>query len=417
MATSPAFFGSLHSQFDDEEEPQVMTPGAPYAGAPAQPRPGTRPMQPAAAAPSPSLSLAPANTNRPPRPTPPAADTAGTRPAWYQPFAGSGGTAFWDPSTGYGTNQDQYNTRTFLAGHNIAVGKSAFENQSANNPNVQRMSWKDLAAAAGITDFQGAKRDPRFEALKSAFYGHVNDAEGNLAERQQYADALRQSLGERFGEVQQPGSGPGSGGPGGQLGFEAELEQLLRSAMRGDDGPFSDEVRNNMRASAKEDAAGQLAATNKMANLSAVRSGNLYSGSTGETLAENARASDAALNRGFRDIDVQGAQANFDAKLKSRDQALSLLQQRKEEAMANARNAIDRERIKNDYDVAIQGIAVQREQIAAQKEAADKASRAEMASGNAWRQHELEKMNLQRQWDVEDYANRELPFMMGEYGG
>lgn len=411
---SPAFFKGLHSQFDDDEM-------EPLDAAPAVAAPAARPTRPREIAPlggpaptpavaAPTTRTWPAlTTNRPPTTRPPVPSTNRTGPGMWTPGQG-------DPTRGGGAS-----ARQWLAERGYAVGRSAQKAQ----PGAQGMSWADIARMAGVTDFKGAKKDERFRAIQDAFYGH-NQAGSAAAdpERTAYRQAIEAYMRDHPGEFA-PGAGGaggaggpgGAGGGGGEVGFEDELEQLLRSGMRGEDGPYSEDVRNNMRASAKEDTAGSLAATNKLANIAAARSGNLYSGSTGETLAENARASDASLNRQYRDMDVQGASANFDAKLKSRDQALSLLQQRKEEAMANARNAIDRERIKNDYDVAIQGIAVQREQIAAQKEAADSAARAEMASGRAWREHELTKMNTQRQWDVEDYANRELPMLLGEYGG
>lgn len=414
MASPAAFFKGLHGQFDDDETEAFDA--APVVAAPA-PRP-TRPMQ---------LSAAPAAGTAPPDLAPttrawPAATT--NRPATTRPPAPSTnrqGPGMWTPGQGDASRGGGASARQWLGERGYAVGRSA---QKAR-PGAQGMSWADIARMAGVGDFKGAKKDERFRAIQDAFYGHNESGAGADPERTAYRQAIEAYMRDHpdeFGFAGDSGQAGGAGGPGGAggagaVGFEDELEQLLRSGMRGEDGPYSDDVRNNMRASAKEDTAGSLAATNKLANIAAARSGNLYSGSTGETLAENARASDASLNRQYRDMDVQGASANFDAKLKSRDQALSLLQQRKEEAMAKARNAIDRERIRNDYDVAIQGIAVQREQIAAQKEAADSAARAEMASGRAWREHELTKMNTQRQWDVEDYANRDLPMLLSEWGG
>jgi hypothetical protein len=337
-------------------------------------------------------------------------------PATTRPPANSSG--FWLPGQGDASRTGGASARQWLGERGYAVGSSA----QAARPNASKMRWRDIAQMAGVTDFRGAKKDDRFGDIQAAYYGHNASAAGEDPTRTAYRNAIDTYLRENEGQYAAggdsigTGAGAGGGGSTGQPGFEGELEMFLRKAMSGEEGPFDATTRQNMRASAKEDAAGQLAAANRMANLSAARTGNLYSGSAQETAAENTRAADAALGSGFRSIDVQGAQANFDAKLKSRDQALSLLQQRKEEAIANARNALEARRIGNEYDIAIQQIAVDREKIAADKAAADSAARAEMASGRAWREHELEKLNLQHGWDVDQFANEQLPFLLGEYG-
>ena len=59
--------------------------------------------------------------------------------------------------------------------------------------------------------------------------------------------------------------------------------------------------------------------------------------------------------------------------------------------MLSARKDIDRRRIANDYDVAIKNMEVQREQIQAQKDAADTAGRAELASAR----QELEQLRAE----------------------
>lgn len=354
--------------------------------------------------PAPGPNLDP-NQFQPPPPTDPPQSSGGT-PSWYRPR--TGGTPFWNDKSGYGTNSDQYNTRTFLAGHNIAVGKSAFENQSQANPNVQRMSWKDLAAAAGITDFQGAKRDPRFEALKSAFYGHVNNAEGNEAERRQYADALRQSLGQRFGEVQEPGSGGGPGGGGGGLGLEGEAGDFIRKLMSGTEGPYTAEVQANMRADAAARRSSDLQNQQRDAYLASVR-GSGTTGPAGAAIqAANQRAAQGGLARDVAGIRNEATQANFGARLQGLNQAQTMIQRQYEDRWNKAKNDTDRYRIEQEYDA-------QMKKIEADKEMAQQQINASAAAGGAARGFEREMFDLRNQRADFEYQ-RDLPFQLMQYG-
>lgn len=301
------------------------------------------------------------------------------------------------PPSGYGYGAPgQDNARALLASRNIAVGGSA----QAANPGAQKMSWRDIAAEAGIEDFKGPKRDPRFRALQDAFYGHADFGGVEDPERAGYKRAMAKGIigGARW---QGSGGGPGGaggpgGGPGGDLGSQADR---LISDLLGGKGPYTEDVVNNMRANAFEDFAGGLSAQNRAAMNRASRSGNLYSASTGAEAAENERVGRAGLARSHRDIESRAAEGNYGAKIQGLQAYQSKLAGEREERIANARNDVEREAIRSQYDQAIKTTQMQ---IDAQRELQQSAQGAAGGAAARARQWELEDREQQRQWYLED---------------
>lgn len=309
------------------------------------------------------------------------------------------------PPSGYGYGAPgQDNARALLASRNIAVGRSA----QAANPGAQKMRWRDIAAEAGIEDFKGAKRDPRFRALQDAFYGHADFGGVEDPERAGYKRAMAKGI---IGGAGWQGSGGGAGGAGGAGGyggapvnFEGSLQSFITDVLGGKQGPYTDEAVSNLKAGAYDEFAGGLTAANRAAANRARRTGNLYSASTGSALRENEQGARQALGKQFRDVDTTAIRENFGARMGALSQGLQKLQSDRDLAIANARNATDRERIAKEYDAAI---TTTREKIASEEKMASQANAAAGAAAGRGRSWDLEDQLRRRQWELEDRAYEE----------
>lgn len=155
------------------------------------------------------------------------------------------------------------------------------------------------------------------------------------------------------------------------------------------EGPYTREVQDQMRSGAYEDFAGGLTAENKNAMNRASAQGNLYSASSGAEAAQNERAGRAALGGANRAISQQAAEGNFAAKIQGLQAYQTRLQGEREERLANAKNAVEREAIKSSYD---QAILTTQMQIDQQERASQRSAG---AAGSA--------ASREREWQLEDW--------------
>lgn len=271
------------------------------------------------------------------------------------------------------------NARALLADAGYAVGRAAW----AANPEAKKLRWRDVGVNI---------KDPEQQA---AFYGHADSGGVPIAQR----EAWKRQFLDAAGGIVSRGGGPGGtgrGGPGADLGSQADR---LISDLLGGKGPYTEDVVNNMRANAFEDFAGGLSAQNRAAMNRASRSGNLYSASTGAEAAENERVGRAGLARSHRDIESRAAEGNYGAKIQGLQAYQSKLAGEREERIANARNDVEREAIRSQYDQAIKTTQMQ---IDAQRELQQSAQGAAGGAAARARQWELEDREQQRQWYLED---------------
>lgn len=255
--------------------------------------------------------------------------------------------------------------------------------------------------------------------------GNAAQRAAALADMDEWKDSYYADLGmdvpESAGGAGGAGAGAAGGGPGGgaagggSLGgrsFEDELELLLRGGLTGGTSRYSPEVVAAQRASAAEDTAGLVKSQNEALQRAAARKGQTYSGSTEAEAAENRRAGAQQLNASLRQINVDKATADFEDKMASADKALALIDQRRQERIANARNATDIRRIQAEAEAAANKIRADKEIATAEmRERAASEQRgydAERASGRANRDWQDANAQRDREWAVEDARRREV---------
>lgn len=288
--------------------------------------------------------------------------------------------------TGFG------NTRDYLGSRGFSVGQAA----QAANPNNRRMSWRDIAAAAGIQNYN---RKEHGERLAQAYHGQ-NYAGDNASdpETARWRENMEKYFTTGAGAAQLGGPGTPGGAGGGGPNLQSQADKLISDLMGGA-GPYTDDVVSGMKANAWEDAAGGISAANRAAMNRASRQGSLYSASTDAEAAQNERAGREGLGRSFRDIESRAAEGNFGAKIQGLQAYQAKIAGERDERMANARNEVERESIRSEYDKAIKTTQMQ---IDAQRDLQERAQGAAGGAASRARQWELEDRAQARQWQLED---------------
>lgn len=290
------------------------------------------------------------------------------------------------------------NARAYLAGRGVVVGRAA----QAATPGAQKMSWRDVAQRAGISDFAGAKKDPRFRDLQDAFYGHADTGGVVDPQRQAWKDALLSNL---QADPAYGGAGGGTdpaGGAGGAAGggnYASQIPTMISDLMSGKLSPYGQDTIDRLKASAFEDAAGGVEAAKRGVAQRAARTGGLYSASAGSAAAQAEQAGRTDVSNASRQIEQAANEKNFEARQQGLQQGLALLAQEREERMANARNEVERESIRSQYDGLIKSTQLK---IDADREALDKQLGANAAASGAGYRNQREILDLQHQWDLEN---------------
>lgn len=294
--------------------------------------------------------------------------------------------------------------RRWLAGKGYAVGESA----QAAAPGAKKMSWREIAQMAGINDFKGSRKDERFREVQDAFYnptgpgGATTEYAKNL---EAWANANRD-----FGS----GSGGGSGDPGsdtpGNLG--SDVSTRIRDLLSGKESPFGQDAIDRLKASAFEDAAGGVEAAQRSAGQRAQRSGGLYSASAGSAAAEAERSGRSDFSQAARGIEQAATEKNFEARMQGLSSGLQLLQQEREERMANARNDVERESIAKQYQGLIEST---RMKIESEQQLAQQANAAAGAAGSAGRSFEREMAAMRWEQELNRRAYEE-PWRLADMG-
>ena len=245
------------------------------------------------------------------------------------------------------------NARAFLADRNIAVGAAA----RAANPGAQGMRWRDIAARAGITDFKGAKKDPRFSALQNAFYGHTNTGDVEDPERVRYKAAL---LANVQGAPSLGGHGSADTAPGADGGAPGDPAAAVPDFLTGD-LPYTAGVINSMSADAASKRASDLESAQEELFLSGARGGAFQPAQQAAARA-NTQEARSGLSGDIAGIRNTATQANFAAKQQNLDRQLQERQLTLQDQWNRAQNETQRYAIEQE----MARLRVQGEQALAQ---------------------------------------------------
>lgn len=244
------------------------------------------------------------------------------------------------------------NARTLLGERGVAVGRAA---QQAN-PGAQKLRWRDIAQAAGIEDFRGARRDERFRDLQDAFYGHA-DVGGVV-------DPERQRLKTNMLNYYTTGAGAGVGGGGGVGGnyggggagggsdrwsLEGGTEGFIKELLSGKGGPYSEEVIGRETAEATNRRAADLANANRNAAIAQAR-GGVAGPAAAAMLAANSREARGGLSSDVADIRQTATLKNHESRVQGLQAGLQELENRRNYELGQARNANERLSIQRRYD-------------------------------------------------------------------
>ncbi len=373
-------------------------------------KPGTLGAKSAVAAPQ--APLAPLGGNTGDQPAPPVVSTpmAPLAPKPAAPVA---------PPKPAGMSQEQRRQRQLDAQRGIGVNWRSDENQDdpvfkAKQVLSQELEGGHFDPLPGSNLFYSYGADGmRFkDANGREFRGTPQQESAALSDMSSWSDSYNAA---------QPGGGSGGGvgggvddggGAGGSgTSFESQIETLLSGIMSGQNTRFNDDTVRSMKAQAVEDTAGAVESQNKALQRAAARKGLTYSGSTEAEAAENRRAGGREQSRALRTIDTNKAQADFEDKMAGADRALALVEQRRQEKIANAKNATDIRRIEAETAAARERIAADkamlRDKLAQESAITQKGYDAERASGRANRDWQDANAVRNREWEVEDARRRE----------
>lgn len=250
------------------------------------------------------------------------------------------------------------------------------------------------------------------------------DANGNLLEEGsgQRGDLYDQAAQDAFQSSLLGGAGGGAGGPGGGGGvggegapgdLNSDISAGIRRLISGKDAPYGQDAIDRLKSSAYEDAAAGAESNKRAVAQRAQRTGGLYSASAGSAAAEADRSARSDFSQAARGIEQAATEKNFDARMQGMTQGLALLQQERDERMANARNEVERESIAKQYQGLIEST---RMKIQSDERMASQANAAAGAAGSAGRdfQREMSALEWERELDRRRY---EEPWRLAQLGG
>ncbi len=359
------------SFFDDDfdKEPQQAT-------APVGPTPPAQPVQPQATAPSAPLPPKPAAPPKPPGIT---AEQRRQR------------ALDWERGLDYGQGRGRREIEEGDQFYNAAV---LGDELSGGHFDPLDNNWAYSFSGAGPEGSGGAWRFKDRSGRETS--GTPEQIAAARADMERWVDAGGNPVSGGGGGS----AGAGGGGGAGQLSFEEQLEELLRGGLTGGRSRYNTDVVASMKAAAGEDAAGAVSAQNRALQRAAARKGLTYSGSTEAEAAENRRVGSRTAASANRKIDVDKATADFEDQMQMADRALALIDQRRQERIAQAKNATDIRRIEAEAKAAS-------DKIKAEAAIAQKGYDAERASGRANRDWQDANAQRDREWAVEDARRRE----------
>ena len=165
-----------------------------------------------------------------------------------------------------------------------------------------------------------------------------------------------------------PGTPPGAAPPPPSSGdpLQDEITNYLRD-MLGSGGPFGEGETAAARSALRSTTEGGAQRAREEAQFDAIRTGMARSqAGLGRNLANIRRGAEQDYSRGSTQIRLEHAEKNFGARMQALSGMANQLQSARQYAIAQAQTELERQRIAQNYDIALRNIAMARDQLAQQ---------------------------------------------------